>query len=83
MTETYFAWNNYDDDPTKAIGVTTIANQKNGVYQEIPDGHFNGSMEESFFSNNDEMAGCGVSMVIGEEAKELVYGEGFVAPQNA
>lgn len=75
-----FAWDNYEDDPNKRIGLDSIPSQKNATYSSALDGVFTGSLEESFFTNDDKAAIPNPAQVIGEVAMELVEGKGAVVP---
>lgn len=75
-----FAWENYEENPNKMIGVDTIPTQKDATYNEVSNGVFTGSMLESFFTNVDKATVPQVASVIGMEPGEIVYGskEGMV-----
>lgn len=75
-----FAWENYEENPDKMIGVDTIPTQKDATYNEVSNGVFTGSMAESFFTNVDKATIPQVASVIGEVAMELVEGKGAVVP---
>ncbi len=75
-----FAWENYEENPDKMIGVDTIPTQKDATYNEVSKGVFTGSMLESFFTNVDKATVPQVASVIGMEPGEIIYGskEGMV-----
>lgn len=77
-TNQIFAWGGYDDNPNNAIGVDTLHTQKEAKYNDVADSVFTGSVLDSFFTNNDKTLGTNPASVVGEEAKEIVFGEGLV-----
>ena len=76
-----FAWDNYDDNPLDAIGVNTIPTQKEATYAPATKGELVTDAFDTFMSNGDEYAYPQVVEVAGEEAKVLVFGEGFISPE--
>jgi hypothetical protein len=78
MTNSIFAWDNYDEDPNNGIILETIPEQKNASYTDSRDGVFTGSAMESFFENTDKTSYPGIHPVNGMEAGDIVFGEGVV-----
>lgn len=72
-----FAWDNYDDNPLNGTPLTTIETAKEATYAPVGEGELVVDAFETFTSNADEYAYPQVAEVAGEEAKVLVFGEGF------
>lgn len=72
-----FAWENYEENPNKMIGVDTIPTQKDATYNEVSNGVFTGSMAESFFTNVDKSMVPEVASVTGMMPGEIVEGKGI------
>ena len=81
-----FNWGNYDDNPLNSAPFNAIANQKDATWAQpaemnVEDIELNGF--NTFTSNGDDYAYPQSTPVIGEEAMNLVFGEGFVIPNTS
>lgn len=78
-----FSQDTYEDMiVTSADPFKSIPSQKEGTWGSGSDGVFTGNVMDSFLTNNDETMAPGTSSVIGEEPKELVWGKGFIDPED-
>lgn len=79
MDNQVFAWENYEENPNKMIGVNTIPTQKGATYNTVSNGVFTGSVVESFFTNEDKATIPQIASVIGQKPMEIVEGKGLIA----